>query len=275
MYLPMRHFSTICHWLAWTSVLLLIASCEAPPPYHTTDRGVQWKLVSFTETEQSLDSAEHYFVEFLVSPLRSSDTLAYAYDRLLKKGDDPLRALLQTRSVGDRLEIVTSFRDTLNADLRYRDTLVYQIRIDRMRTKRQLEDSRLQELTRLDSLMRIDSVSSAYREMDGAYFKTLSKGDTARVAKGKEIVIHYTGRTLSGKVFDDSRRMSAPLRFVYGNEDQVLRGLDLALSRMHLHEKAEVLLPSWLAFGRSGSADGRVPPYTIVVYQVEVLEMGE
>ncbi|MGB6036782.1 MAG: FKBP-type peptidyl-prolyl cis-trans isomerase [Cryomorphaceae bacterium] len=230
--------------------------------------------MSFTDNEQSLDSAQHYYVEYLISPLHRSDTLAYAFDQLVEPGDDPLRAFLQTRSVGDRLELVSSFRDTLNADLPYGDTLVYQLRIDRMRTKRQLEDSRLQELSTLDSLMRIDSVAAAYREMNGAYFQTITAGDTASVRRGKEIVIHYQGRTLDGKVFDDSRRMAAPLRFVYGNEDQVLEGLEIALSQMHLHEKAEVIIPSWLAFGSTGSADGRVLPYTSVIYEIEVFEVA-
>jgi hypothetical protein len=236
---------------------------------------VKWKLLSFTDKEQSLDSAQHYFIEYLISPIHGSDTLAYAFDQLVQRGDDPLRAFLQTRSVGDRLEMVTFFRDTLNSDLPYGDTLLYQLRIDRMRTKRQLEDSRLQELSRLDSLMRIDSVASAYREIDGAYFRNIALGDTASVRRGREIVIHYQGRTLDGQIFDDSRRMAAPLRFVYGNDDQVLVGLEIAISQMHLYEKAEVILPSWLAFGSTGSADGRVPPYTSVIYQVEVLELAK
>jgi|GEM_PF-2225520 len=271
----MPRFSTICHWLVWTSLLAIITSCESPPRYNTTDRGLKWKLLSFTDSKQSLDSAQHYFVEYMISPLHGSDTLAYSFDQLVESGNDPLRTFLQTRSVGDRLELVTSFRDTLNAHLPYGDTLVYQIRIDRMRTKRQLEDRRLQELSTLDSLMRIDSVSSAYREVNGAYFRTIASGDTTTVRRGKEIVIHYQGRTLDGKVFDDSRRMAAPLRFVYGNEDQVLVGLEIALSQMHLHEKAEVILPSWLAFGSNGSADGRVLPFTSVIYEIEVLEVAK
>lgn len=222
-----------------------------------------------------MDSALHYFVEYSISSLHDSDTLVYIYDQLLARGNDPLRSFLQTRSVGDQLELVTSVGDTLNIDLPFRDTLVYRLRIDRMRTKRQLEDSRLRELGRLDSLMRIDSIFSAYSEIDGAYYRSLSAGDTARVVRGKEIVIHYRGATLEGKVFDDSRRMVAPLRFVYGNEDQVLKGLEIALSQMHLHEKAEIILPSWLAFGSSGSADGRVPPYQTVVYQVEILDLAK
>ncbi len=271
----MQRFSTICHWLVWTSLILSLFSCEEPPRYNTTDRGLQWKLLSFTDYEQSLDSAEQYFVEVLISPLHSSDTLAYVYDQFLAKGDDPLHAFLQSRYVGDSLEILTSLQDTLNADFPYRDTLMYHLRVDRMRTRRQLEDSRLQELIGLDSLVHVDSVASAYRETQGAYFRTILSGDTAKVRRGKEIVIHYQGRSLDGKVFDDSRSMVAPLRFVFGNEDQVLKGLEIALSQMHLHEKAEVILPSWLAFGASGSADGRVPPYTTVVYQIEVLDLAK
>jgi hypothetical protein len=224
----MQRFSTICHWLVWTSLILSLFSCDAPPRYNTTDRGLQWKLLSFTDNEQSLDSAEQYFVEVLVSPLHSSDTLTYVYDQFLQKGDDPLRAFLQSRYVGDSLEMVTASRDILNANLPYPDTLMYHLRIDRMRTMRQMEDSRLQELISLDSLVQIDSVAAAYRETEGAYFRTILSGDTAKVRRGKEIVIHYQGRSLDGKVFDDSRRMSAPLRFVFGNEDQVLKGLDLA-----------------------------------------------
>lgn len=271
----MQRYFTTWHWLAWTSFLMLVVSCDSPPEYNTTERGLAWKLISFADQGHSLDSAEQYVVEYSIHPRWGADTLAYVFDQLLITGDDPLRTFLQTRSVGDQLEIVSSFRDTLNTHLPYRDTLIYRLRIDRMRTKRQLEDSRKQELIKLDRLARLDSVLSAYREIGGAYFRTLSAGDTTRVRGGKEIVIHYRGRTLSGKVFDDSRRMAAPLRFIYGNEDQVLKGLDIALSQMHLREKAEIILPSWLAFGSNGSADGRVAPFTTVVYEVEVIELGD
>jgi hypothetical protein len=271
----MLRLSTIYPWFVWISASVFFASCESKPEYNTTADGLQWKLVSFTDSGQKLDSAEQYYVELLITDNAKSDTLFYKYNQLLKKGSDPLRNFLQTRSVGDSLYLQTSLRDTLNADLPFRDTLIYRLRIDRMRTAAQLEDRRLNELTELDSLVRTDSVLSAYREMDGVYFKTIQRPDTAKVVKGKEIVIHYQGRTLEGETFDDSRRMSAPLRFIYGNEGQVLPGIDLALSQMHLDEKAEVIMPSWHAFGSEGSADGRVPPFTTVVYRIEVIELSK
>lgn len=44
---------------------------------------------------------------------------------------------------------------------------------------------------------------------------------------------------------------------------------------MHLKEKMRVIIPSWLAFGARGSAGGHVPPYTTVVYELEVLQLGD
>lgn len=255
--------------------MFIWSSCDRAPRYNTTEDGLKWKVLAFSNAEQSLDSAEQYFIEYLIHPLNSTDTLAYNFDGYIRKGDDQLRRFLQSRFVGDSLEILTYFRDTLNSILPFTDTLIYRIRIDRMRTKTQLENRRIQELSLLDSLVRMDSVKTDYREIEGGYFRSLYSRDTTQVLKGKEIVIHYQGRTLDGKVFDDSRRMAAPLRFVFGNEDQVLEGLEIALSQMTKKEVAEIILPSWLAFGSKGSADGRVPPYSTVVYKVEVLEVSK
>ena len=240
-----------------------------------TQEGVQWKVLAFADEEQCLDSAEQYYLEYSIHPLHSACTLVYEYDQFLSRGKDPFRKFLQSRSVGDSLEIITFLKDTLNVQLPYRDTLLYRIRIDRMRTKAQLEDRRIQELTSLDLLARSDSVQKDYRELEGGYYRSMYSRDTTEVRKGKEIVIHYQGRTLDGRVFDDSRQMAAPMRFIYGNEDQVLKGVEIALAQMTKNELAEIILPSWLAFGSSGSADGRIPPYSTVIYQVEVLEVSK
>jgi FKBP-type peptidyl-prolyl cis-trans isomerase len=69
--------------------------------------------------------------------------------------------------------------------------------------------------------------------------------------------------------------MVAPLRFVFGNEGQVLLGIEKALGVMRKGDYARVIIPSWNAFGNTGSADGRVLPYTPVIYEVEVLEVAQ
>lgn len=255
--------------------MLFSYGCEEHPKYSSHDGGVKWKMLAFSDAQLSLDSAEQYFLEYIIHPLHTEDTLAFQFDQLIVKGNDPFRRFIQSRSVGDSLEILTCQKDTLNSHLPFKDTLLYRVRIDRMRTRSHLNNRRLQELVLLDSLIRQDSVRAYYREVEGGYYRSLHSDDTTQVRRGKEIVIHYQGRTIDGQVFDDSRRMSSPLRFVLGNEGQVLKGLEVALSQMRNNEVSEIILPSWLAFGSKGSADGRVSPFTPVVYTVEVLEVSK
>jgi len=53
----------------------------------------------------------------------------------------------------------------------------------------------------------------------------------------------------------------------------LIDGLDEALGRMYEGEKALVILPSELAFGSFGSAGGIIPPYTTLIYELEVLKV--
>jgi hypothetical protein len=266
----MQRFFTIWFWWISISFYLLGAGCEPVPEYRLSEEGYHWKLIAFSEERSRPDSVARVYAEIRVLDELETETLAYRFDRPFS-GEDPLFRFLSTRYQGDSLKLIADCFDSLKAELGLRDTLVYYLRVDRIRSLKDLEDDRLKELDYLDRWIRIDSVKAAYAEIDGIYFRSLVPGDTAAVRRGNEIVIHYRGRTIQGEVFDDSRRMSAPLRFVYGTEGQVLPGIDVALANMHLGEKAEVILPSWMAFGRSGSADGRVKPYSTVIYQIEVL----
>jgi len=271
----MQHCSTTWLWWLLISLAGALASCETPPEYKESPTGYRWKLLSFQDKSVAMDSAEHVFAEITILDQTRRETLFYEFDRLFTVEDGSIFSYLTNRNVGDGLELIAKKPDELNEGLAMGDSLFYRIRIDRMRTAEDLENERLSELMNLDSLVRTDSVRTLYTEWEGVYFRKLEEGDTTRVRRGKEIVIHYRGRKTDGTVFDDSRRMVAPLRFVYGTEGQVLPGIAVALSRMRKGEIAEVILPSWMAFGSRGSADGRVRPYTTVIYRIEVLRVAE
>lgn len=53
----------------------------------------------------------------------------------------------------------------------------------------------------------------------------------------------------------------------------LIAGLEEALGRMYEHEKALIIVPSNLAFGSYGTADNIVPPYTTLIYEVEVIKV--
>jgi FKBP-type peptidyl-prolyl cis-trans isomerase len=92
------------------------------------------------------------------------------------------------------------------------------------------------------------------------------------VKKGKKIKLAYKGYFLDGTLVDYTPNNWA-FEFVLGQEGQLIDGLQLALYKLKKGEKAKIILPSRLAFGKEGSSNGAVPPYTPLVYQIEIVDI--
>ncbi len=94
------------------------------------------------------------------------------------------------------------------------------------------------------------------------------------VASGQTVTIAYSARFLDdGRVFDDTHAAGQPLTFRLGDQGQVVKGLEIAVHLLPKKGKGRFILPSGLAFGASGSSSGIVPPWTPVLYEVEVMEV--
>jgi FKBP-type peptidyl-prolyl cis-trans isomerase len=232
-----------------------------------------WKLVSFGDQRMGLDSAEQVIIRAAWSG--EAGSFSTPIEKAFLRTDDDLWRAFSFVHTGDSIAFRSVSPDFLRPDHAGSDTLNYQIGILKMRTKRQLEDARLRELAGLDALVRSDTVRKHYTEHEGVWFRSVEPGDTALVRPQREVLIQYQGRLENGQVFDDSRRQQGPLRFVMGQEHQVLPGIELGLQRMHRGEVAELIIPSWLAFGSQGSIGGAVPPYTTVRYTLEVVELAK
>ncbi len=108
----------------------------------------------------------------------------------------------------------------------------------------------------------------------GFYLLTLKKGNGHKIHHGDTITIHYEGRFLNGKFFDSTVKRKKPFTFVYGVEWQVVDGLEGAIGMMEEKQKCLCIFPSDMAFGSEGSETGIVPPYTSLMYEIEILEVN-
>jgi len=108
----------------------------------------------------------------------------------------------------------------------------------------------------------------------GMYYIPILKGNETGVNMGDTIVVHYEGRFLNGKFFDSTRKRNEPFQFVYGQQWQVIKGMEDAIALMHEGEKALFIMPSGLAFGESGSSTGIVPPFTSLIFEVELVSVN-
>jgi len=107
----------------------------------------------------------------------------------------------------------------------------------------------------------------------GLYYIPVVKSQGKSVAVGDTITVNYEGRFFNNKIFDSTKKRNEPFQFVYGQKWQVIEGLEEAIGMMKEGERSLFIIPSKLAFGENGSSTGIIPPFTSVVFEVELLEV--
>ena len=107
----------------------------------------------------------------------------------------------------------------------------------------------------------------------GLYYIPIHAGSGNKIRLGDTVTVHYEGRFFNGKYFDSTKKRSEAFQFVYGQKWQVIDGLEEAIGLMSEGERALFILPSNIAFGQGGSSTGIVPPFTSVIFEVELVEV--
>jgi len=108
----------------------------------------------------------------------------------------------------------------------------------------------------------------------GIYYVNLHPGKGKKVELGDTLTINYEGRFLNGKFFDSTVKRHQPFQFIYGTEWQVIKGLEEAIGMMREGEHSLFILPSEVGFGNTGSSTGVIPPFTSLIFEVEILKVS-
>ncbi|WP_338866587.1 FKBP-type peptidyl-prolyl cis-trans isomerase [Myxococcus stipitatus] len=94
-------------------------------------------------------------------------------------------------------------------------------------------------------------------------------GDEA--TNGARVQVHYTGYLPDGKMFETSEG-KAPIAFNLGL-GQVIDGWDQGLLGMRVGGKRRLIIPSALGYGAQGSASGRIPPHSVLIFDVGLISV--
>ena len=103
-------------------------------------------------------------------------------------------------------------------------------------------------------------------------------GTGSEAATGNRATVHYTlwlynpaGTASKGDQIDTSAGRD-PLQFVIGS-GQLIRGFEQAVIGMRVGGRRRVYIPANLAFGSSGTSDGRIPPNAAVVFEIDLVSL--
>jgi len=103
----------------------------------------------------------------------------------------------------------------------------------------------------------------------GLQYRVITEGAGAAPKATDTVKVHYEGRLISGDVFDSSIARGEPVSFPLNG---VIPGWSEGVQLMKVGSKFEFTIPSALAYGPSGT--GPIPPNSVLVFDVELLEIN-
>ncbi len=138
----------------------------------------------------------------------------------------------------------------------------------------------------IDAFLAKEGIEAITSESGLRYLIT-EEGNGPNAEPGDEVVVHYAGRILNGDYFDTSieavakengmynpsRNYSEGFSFNIG-QGRVIKGWDEGIAYIKEGGKGTLYIPSPLGYGSRGSGP-KIPPYSILVFDVEVLKVNK
>jgi FKBP-type peptidyl-prolyl cis-trans isomerase len=278
-------------------IILLSVSCRyfsKYPGYSKTWSGIYYKLLAIGEDQHKANIGDYVTVDIVYKTLK--DSIFFSGRRkfqIIKSGykgsiDECFTMLALNEKASFIISAENFFSKTLQtvlpSFLAMESDMKVEITMIEIQTQEQYEREKQAFLAWVEDFG--DYEKEILRQFlnqekmnvkptaNGLYYIRLHAGNGRKVAKGDTIVVDYEGRFLNGKFFDSTKKRNESFQFVYGTEWQVVKGLEEAIGMMEEGEKALVILPSELAFGKEGSSTGIIPPFTSLIFEVELIKIN-
>jgi FKBP-type peptidyl-prolyl cis-trans isomerase FkpA len=116
------------------------------------------------------------------------------------------------------------------------------------------------------------NLSEMVERPSGLWYRDDLEGEGIEADYGHEIMLTYHGYLYDGTHFESSPE-AEPFQFMLGAVG-IMAGFQEAVLGMKAGGQRLALVPPSLAFGPEGSANGRVPPNTWMVFELHVLSIG-
>ena len=91
---------------------------------------------------------------------------------------------------------------------------------------------------------------------------------------GETVIVNYTGMLGSGIKFDSSLDHGKPYEFKLG-AGRVIKGWDEGIAKLHVGDRATLIIPPHLGYGPEGAGGGVIPANATLIFLVELVGIKE
>jgi FKBP-type peptidyl-prolyl cis-trans isomerase len=278
--------------LAVLCVLLLFTSCSPYPDHKQIAEDTYIRLYSLGEGEVLPQDGDSLLLRIRISEVNGDHGSILSTERWFAVEDlreGAFTHVLQQIHEGDSISFISPSEELpwnalrheedtmaapegiiLRAEIGLRQLLTVAMMEDREKRMKQQDPQRFeQELTRtfvarLGIAWEQWGTSQVFYNIQGIAM------DTLPVTAGDIITISYTGKRIEdGSTFDSTEQHGGPMTFRFGDKDQVIHGLEVAISLLREGQEGDFFFPSEYAFGAKG-VDQLIEPYTPVLYTVRL-----
>lgn len=120
-------------------------------------------------------------------------------------------------------------------------------------------------------LTEMESQEGVVSTGSGLLYKVEELGNGPKPGPTDNVTVHYTGKLINGEVFDSSVERGQPATF---GLNQVIPGWTEGLQLMPEGSKYIFYVPEYLAYGERGGGE-KIPPFSTLVFEVELIKVGE
>lgn len=258
---------------------LFFACKQEKKEFTVIDENISYKLLAFDENEKMYQKGN--MVRATIKLVAETDTVYNLYEVIpFKPENTPFYNLIKELNEGDSVYFKVKAGHLKSNHLNLKsvsDSMVLDgylkiyefLTLDKIRLFKSQNDPELLEQKVLNRFVKtIPNV----KNKNGVYIQTIQKGQGVSVELGKTLTLKYTANFINGIEFDNTHNENY-FEYTYGTPNQVIEGLDVALLGMKNKEKSKIIIPSQLAFGEDGSSTGIVPPFTSLVYDLEIIDI--
>ena len=253
--------------------LFFLFSCRNEfPDFIQKEPGIYMKLLSFDEKKITPTANKYGAVSIEI----------YAENELLFRHDKV-----------DRIDLKTDSFNFLTKHLNIGDSCHFIVPKDRIESIFRPLEINKNKFKQLSVFMKLDGVypntfdeelieqhllklylkTTGATSKKGIYEKIVKHGIGKEITLGDEVTINLRGCFINKLTFDDALA-EKPFTFTYGEQEQIIKGLEIAIKGMRKGQKSKIIIPSQLAFGARGSTTSIVPPYTTVIYDLEIVNVN-